>query len=146
MDISARTRLKLLAGAAAFTFGACGGSGSSPTPVAVVPPPPPPPPPPTPPPPTATNGQLRDRFKDNFVVGAAIGTAQIAAGSSDADILANQFSSITAENVMKPSALAPTEGNYTFDDADALVTFAETNGLAIRGHALLLFRRHPSRR
>ena len=132
MKISARSRLKLLAGAAALTLGACGGGSSSPTPVAVTPPPPP-----------AANGLFKDTFKDNFVVGAAIGAAQISAGSDDADILASQFSSITAENLMKPNALAPTEGNYTFDEADALVTFAEANGISVRGHALLWHRATP---
>jgi endo-1,4-beta-xylanase len=44
---------------------------------------------------------------------------------------------------MKPNALAPTEGNYTFDEADALVTFAQANGIAVRGHALLWHRATP---
>ena len=136
MDVSARTRLKLLLGAASFALGACGGGGSSPTPAAVVPPPPPPPP-------VAADGALSGRFKDNFVVGAAIGTSQISAGSTDADILAKQFSSITAENLMKPGALSPTEGVYDFTEADALVSFAEANGIAIRGHALLWHRATP---
>lgn len=142
MDISARLRLKLLAGAAIVALGACGGSSSSsPTPTAVVPPTPPPPPPP--PPPTATDGQLKNRFSSNFIVGAAIGTAQVASGTEDADILAKQFSSITAENVMKPEALAAQEGVYDFTDADALVTFAEANGIAVRGHSLLWHRATP---
>ncbi|MEP3890960.1 MAG: endo-1,4-beta-xylanase [Hellea sp.] len=86
---------------------------------------------------------LKGRFKDNFLVGAAIGTAQIATGSADADILSSQFSSITAENVMKPEALSSQEGVYTFADADALVTFAESNGITVRGHSLLWHRATP---
>ena len=137
MEISARLRLKLLAGAAFTALGACGGGGSSSTPSAVTPPPPPPPPPPV------TEGQLKNRFASNFVVGAAIEASQIAAGSTDAAILASQFSSITAENLMKPYALAPTEGTYTFEQADALVAFAQANGIAMRGHALLWHRATP---
>jgi endo-1,4-beta-xylanase len=141
MDISARLRLKLLAGAAIAALTACGSNGSSPTPVSVSPPPAPPPPPP--PPPSAADGQFKNRFQSNFVVGAAIGTSQIASGSADANILTTQFSSITAENLMKPEALSPTEGAYTFEEADALVAFAEANGMAVRGHALLWHRATP---
>lgn len=144
MDLSARTRLKLLLGAAVSVLGACGGGSgnSSPTPTAIAPPPAPPPPPP-PPPPVAADGALSGRFEDNFVVGAAIGSSQISAGSRDAEILATQFSSITAENLMKPETLSPTEGVYDFTQADALVSFAEANGIAIRGHALLWHRATP---
>ena len=147
MDFTARSRLKLLAGAAALALGACGGGGS-PTPVSVSPPPSPPvsPPPPPPPPPvsyTPPEGAFKNSFQNKFVVGAAIGTAQIADGAADAAILQSQFNSITAENVMKPEALAPTEGNYTFGDADALLAFAEANNIQLRGHTLLWHRATP---
>lgn len=142
-QISYRDRLKLLTGAASMAaLTACGG-GSAASPV-----PPPsggtPPLPPTPPVSTTpADGLLRDRYRNNFVVGAAIGANQIRTGSQDADILAKQFSSITAENLMKPEALAPTEGTYTFAAADGLVDFAQANGLQVRGHTLLWHRATP---
>ncbi len=144
--VSYRDRLKLLTGAAGLAmFSACGGGSSSSTPPPSGGTPPPPPVPPTPPPTTETpvDGLLRDTFRNNFVVGAAVGPAQIGS-TDDSDVLAKQFSSLTAENVMKPEALAPTEGNYTFEEADALVSFAQTNGLQVRGHTLLWHRATPA--
>lgn len=132
MDSSAQTRRNLLLSGIALTLVACGGGGSSPAPSAVVPPPP-----------TASDGVLKGRYEANFLVGAAIGTAQIAAASLDSDILSKQFSSITAENLMKPDSLAPTEGVYNFAEADALVSFAVANGISVRGHALLWHRATP---
>ncbi|PHR93150.1 MAG: endo-1,4-beta-xylanase [Robiginitomaculum sp.] len=141
VDITARTRLKLLAGFAATLLPGCGSSGGSlPASIPVpVPVPPPPPPAPTPP----VSGLLRGTYAPNFLIGAAIGALQIQTGSDDANILANQFSSITAENAMKPQAIAPTEGNYNFSEADALLTFAEANNIQLRGHTLLWHQQTP---
>jgi len=51
--------------------------------------------------------------------------------------LAADLDSITAENDMKWAATQPTRGNYDFIKADKLVTFAEANDMAVRGHTLL---------
>ena len=142
MDLSARDRLRLLLGGVAATaLNACGGGGgSSASPSAVIPTPPITPPPTgyTPP-----EGVFRNAFANNFVVGAAIGSAQITTGSLDEAILSSQMSSITAENLMKPDALAPIEGEYTFEAADSLVDYAQANGMEVRGHALLWHRATP---
>lgn len=134
---TARDRLKLLAGgAAALATGCGGGGGSSSTPPVVVTPPPAP----TPPPASdfvPTAGQFKNTFSGQFDVGAAIQDNQINSATLDADILKDQFSSITAEFQMKPDIIAPSEGTFDWSAPDALVEFAEENGLAIRGHALL---------
>lgn len=52
-------------------------------------------------------------------------------------LLARQFSSLVAENAMKPLRIHPQEDRYVFGPADALVAFAEQHGLAVRGHTLL---------
>lgn len=142
MEITARDRLRLLAGVAALALGGCGGgrSASISPPVSV---PPPPAPLPTPTAYTPATGAFRDRFRNQFVVGAAITPAQIADGQADADILKDQFNAITAENVMKPEALAPTENTYTFEAADSLLTFADANNITLRGHTLLWHRATP---
>ena len=142
MEFTARDRLKLLTGAAALTFGGCGGgSAGSNSPVVTAPTTPTVPSTPTPYSPAI--GAFREKFQSRFVVGAAIAPAQIAAGRTEADILTQQFSSITAENVMKPDALSPSEGTYTFDEADALLSFAQDNNIALRGHTLLWHRATP---
>lgn len=69
--------------------------------------------------------------------------SQLASGQAEAQILTDQFNSITAENVMKPEALSPVEGQYTFDQADTLVAFAEANNIQLRGHTLLWHRATP---
>ncbi len=135
LTFTPRDRLKLIAGGAAVLLGGCGGgSNSSPPPVTI-----PPPVPPTSPPaafiPTA--GQFKDSFATNFQVGAAIQTSQLNAESEAAAIVADQFSSITAEFEMKPDIIAPSEGTYNWDPADQLMDFAENNGIAVRGHALV---------
>jgi len=139
MNINARLRLKLLAGAAFFALVGCGRGKELPLSSAAVVPLLPP----SPSPPTAADGALKGQYESNFLVGAAIGLAQIQSETEDADILVKQFSSITAENIMKPQSLSPAEGVYNFADADALVNFSEANGIAIRGHTLLWHRQTP---
>jgi len=134
-NINARTRLKFLVGAAGFLLIACGGGGSSNSPQAPVIAVPPPPVAATPtyvPP----NRILRDTFRNNFFVGAAISAGQLAEPEA-VEILKSQFSSITAEFEMKPQDIAPTEGVYDWTASDALVNFAKLNNIQIRGHALV---------
>ncbi|MEP3655677.1 MAG: endo-1,4-beta-xylanase [Litorimonas sp.] len=133
---TARDRLKLLAGGAAALVAGCGGGSggaSTPTPPVVVTPPP------TPPPTTFVPevGQFKNTFATNFQIGAAIQDNQIVDTSDDVQILKDQFNSITAEYQMKPDIIAPSEGVFDWSVPDALVQFAEDNGMVVRGHALL---------
>jgi endo-1,4-beta-xylanase len=69
-------------------------------------------------------------------VGVALGTPQI--GRPDlAQLVASEFTQITPENELKWRELEPNPGDFRFDRADALVAFAETNGMEVRGHALV---------
>lgn len=132
---TARDRLKILAGGTAALASGCGGSGSSQsgvTPPLVVTPPSPPPSGFVP-----NVGQFKDSFASNFQVGAAIQDFQILDGDPDAQILKDQFNSISAEYQMKPDIIAPTEGVFDWTVPDAMVQFAEDNGMVVRGHALL---------
>jgi endo-1,4-beta-xylanase len=85
---------------------------------------------------------LKEVFGSKFLVGAAIEPAQLR-NPTDAALLKTHFSSLTAENVMKPHRLAPREGRYNFGPADELVRFAEANGMKLRGHTLLWHRNAP---
>ena len=82
----------------------------------------------------------------NYPVGAAIEPASTT--NSDGPILQKHYSSITAENAMKPNSIWPnapgTSGataqpaaapNYA--PADTLANFAFNNGMQLRGHTLL---------
>lgn len=84
----------------------------------------------------------------NMPIGVAV-----AAGNSAISPLTNiprqtvvtqHFNQLTAENIMKPSYLQPTQGQFFFDDADALIDFAEAKGMQVHGHTLLWHNQIPS--
>jgi endo-1,4-beta-xylanase len=88
----------------------------------------------------------------DFPFGAAIEAS--ATTGSQATLLRRHFSSITAENAMKPDTIWPnapgTSGPTAqpaaaanFGPADVLVTFATTNGMQVRGHTLLWHQTAP---
>jgi endo-1,4-beta-xylanase len=52
-------------------------------------------------------------------------------------IVNRHFSQLTAENIMKPSYLHPAENRFYFDDADALVEYAASQGKTVHGHTLI---------
>ena len=70
-------------------------------------------------------------------IGAAAQPGLIASDPNYGPVLAREFNSLTAENHMKWNAVHPSPGVYDFTDADALVDFAELNGMAVRGHNLI---------
>lgn len=67
-------------------------------------------------------------------IGAAIEPSQTAGATGD--MLKKHFNVIVAENVMKPANLQPSEGTFTFTEADKLIAYAEANGMKVRGHTL----------
>ena len=73
-------------------------------------------------------------FENYFSVGAAIWPGDISGPHSE--LLKKHFNSITAENAMKWAVIEPTEGNFNFAPADALVGFAKSNHMLVRGHTL----------
>jgi len=84
----------------------------------------------------------------NYPVGAAIEPASTT--NADSTLLIRHFSSITAENVMKPDTLWPSlpgtsqPGTPNFTQADILVNFAQVNNMQLRGHTLLWHRTIPA--
>ncbi len=68
-------------------------------------------------------------------VGAATSPAELA--TEVGAIVTREFNSLTPENQMKWSELAPAPGVYDFASADALVAFAEANDMRVRGHTLV---------
>jgi endo-1,4-beta-xylanase len=86
----------------------------------------------------------------NYPVGAAIEPASLT-NATDSPLLIKHFSSITAENVMKPDTLWPSAPGTSmpaatpnFTQADLLVNFAQANNIQLRGHTLLWHRTIPS--
>lgn len=70
-------------------------------------------------------------------VGVAVDTDRLGSNEAYADLVNTQFSSVTAENVMKWQLLEPTRGTYEWEAADELVASAKANGQVVRGHTLV---------
>lgn len=85
--------------------------------------------------------KLYEAFQSDFRMGAAVNPHTL---SVQRELLVRHFNSVTAENEMKFERLHPEEGRYTFTEADRLMTFAEDNGIAVRGHTLVWHNQTPS--
>lgn len=83
---------------------------------------------------------LKDYYAEHFAMGAAIDTQY----GGDMALLTKHYNSVTAEDQMKFDALQPSEGNFSYGTADQMVNFATTNGMQVRGHALVWHRQTPS--
>jgi endo-1,4-beta-xylanase len=77
-----------------------------------------------------------------FPVGAAIGPRQVI--GQHAELLAKHFNSVTPGNLLKWDATEPVEGDFRFAGADALVEFANANGMQVRGHTLVWHNQTPA--
>jgi endo-1,4-beta-xylanase len=72
---------------------------------------------------------LKDAFKGKFAIGAAISTGMLRGAEPEAEkLVKTHFSSITAENAMKPAEMQPREGEFVFTESDKLVALAESAG------------------
>lgn len=79
----------------------------------------------------------KNRQKPGFLIGAAVAYPPLVAGQEYRETLAREFNVVVAENVMKWESIHPAEARFNFDPADALVRFAETNHMKVRGHTLV---------
>ncbi|MEJ2297457.1 MAG: endo-1,4-beta-xylanase [Woeseiaceae bacterium] len=123
----------LVLAAALLQFG-CGGSGSAPD---------------APPDPLPDPGvqNLYALAPPGMPVGVAVPAGGFAnsllASPARQTLVANHFSQLTAENIMKPSYLHPDEGTFFFGDADELVGFAHSQGKTVHGHVLVWHQQVP---
>ena len=76
-------------------------------------------------------------------VGVAVNMDLLNVNDTYTGIVANQFNSVTPENVMKWDTIEPTQGNLNFGPADALVKFAQEHGQLVRGHTLMWHNQLP---
>ncbi len=70
-----------------------------------------------------------------FPVGAEVDTSDLS--GPHAQLLTKHFTSLVSGNDMKWSSTEPTEGHFSFTNADAEVSFAQKNNMSIRGHNLV---------
>ena len=85
---------------------------------------------------------LREAAKGKMLIGCAI-MSQALDDPKHAELIASQFSAITAENEMKPDAVHPSKGTFTFDAGDKLAAFAASHDMKLIGHNLLWHNQAP---
>lgn len=81
---------------------------------------------------------LKEVFKDNFMIGAAVNDRQI--GKKNTPVLRlikKQFNTVTPENSLKWASIHPKKNVYNFEPIDSLVAFGERNKMFIIGHTLI---------
>jgi endo-1,4-beta-xylanase len=79
-----------------------------------------------------------------FHVGAAVAVPPFRNDETYVAVLAREFNMIVAENAFKWSEIHVSPKAYRFNNTDALVKFAEDNGMAIRGHTLVWHNQLPA--
>jgi endo-1,4-beta-xylanase len=80
------------------------------------------------------NNGLKDYYKDYFPIGVAVSPQALKTDA--AQMILQQFGSMTAENAMKMGPIHPKENEYNWANADSIVAFAQRNKLKLRGHTL----------
>ncbi len=74
-----------------------------------------------------------------FPTGFAISPKQMQSNVLYRQTVAQEASSITTDNTMKPSRISPQKGVYNFVDADAMIDFARSTKKRVHGHTLVWY-------
>ncbi|WP_245641976.1 endo-1,4-beta-xylanase [Nonomuraea candida] len=88
--------------------------------------------------PLRTHAAARGKF-----IGAALATSPLSNETSYRNIAATEFNQVTAENVMKWDTVQPSQGQFNFSGADAIVNFATQNNQQVHGHTLVWHSQTP---
>ncbi len=93
---------------------------------------------------TETKRALKDVFKADFKIGAALNKGQIfESDMRGAEIVKTHFNTITPENVLKWALVHPQPGKYDFTASDRFVEFGEKHGMFVVGHTLVWHNQTP---
>ncbi|MCM3631246.1 endo-1,4-beta-xylanase [Paenibacillus glycanilyticus] len=85
---------------------------------------------------------IKEVYQDDFLIGNAI-TAEDLEGTR-LELLNMHHNVVTAGNAMKPDAMQPTKGNFTFTAADAMVDKVLAEGMQMHGHVLVWHQQSPA--
>ena len=93
----------------------------------------------------AQKASLKETFKNDFMIGTALNTAQIMEkDTAAARLVLQHFNAITPENSMKATHLHPEWGKYNFTVADQLVDYGKKHQIKINGHTLIWHSQLPN--
>jgi endo-1,4-beta-xylanase len=82
--------------------------------------------------------------RSELLVGAAVASGPLRSDEAYRHLLAREYSVLTPENALKFANVHPEPDRYDFSDFDQMVSFAESNGMRVRGHTLIWHRQLPS--
>ncbi|MXY58886.1 MAG: endo-1,4-beta-xylanase [Gammaproteobacteria bacterium] len=85
---------------------------------------------------------LKGTYADAFGVGVAVQAGQFE-NAAERELIQRHFGVLVAEYQMKADVIAPREGVYDWSAADAIVEYAQANGMRVRGHALVWHQSTP---
>jgi endo-1,4-beta-xylanase len=80
--------------------------------------------------------------KHDILIGAAV-SASLLIERDYTQTLSREFNILTTENALKFQPVHPIRNQYSFTDADAIVSFAEANNMKVRGHTLVWHNQLP---
>ncbi len=87
---------------------------------------------------------LKETFKNDFLVGAALNEAEFTGQNANAvALIKSQFNTISPENVLKWESIHPRRDQYNFGPADQYVEFGQKNGMFVVGHNLIWHQQTP---
>jgi endo-1,4-beta-xylanase len=87
---------------------------------------------------------LKDVFRDDFLIGAALNPKQVFGRDPLAhSFIIKHFNTITSEDHMKWERIHPKPNVYDFTVADSLVAFGKRNNMFIDGHVLVWHSQTP---
>ncbi|MED5019602.1 endo-1,4-beta-xylanase [Paenibacillus chibensis] len=85
---------------------------------------------------------IRTAYQNDFLIGNAISAEDLE--GVRLELLTMHHNVATAGNAMKPDALQPTKGNFTFTAADAMVDKILAEGMKMHGHVLVWHQQSPA--
>ena len=93
---------------------------------------------------TSERRTLKETFKNDFMIGAALNRNQIFERDVlGAEIVRTHFNSITPENILKWALVHPQPDKYDFTASDRFVEFGEKHKMFIVGHTLVWHNQTP---
>src|SRR5687768_11614062 len=70
---------------------------------------------------------LKDHYSNYFPIGVAVSLRSLS--GADAQLITQQFNSVTPENAMKMGPIHPEENRYNWAPADSIVNFAQKHAM-----------------